>query len=130
MVAKIAHLYTGPLCHLQGWDGALPDGVTDQEWADVYSKVRFNCFESEGSCLLPVMALFNHSCAPNAAITRLGMVEACNFAMVAVSETPILPGTEIVYSYNSDYLFVPFQERRQLLMSNWSFVCRCARCIE
>ena len=40
-----------------------------------YSKVRFNCFESEGSCLLPVMALFNHSCAPNAAITRLGMVE-------------------------------------------------------
>lgn len=36
-----------------------------------YSKVRFNSFQLNGCCFLPVMALFNHSCSPNAAITHL-----------------------------------------------------------
>ncbi|CAK9088965.1 unnamed protein product [Durusdinium trenchii] len=93
-----------------------------------YSKVRFNSFELNGCCFLPIMALFNHSCAPNAAITQLPPHEECHTAMVVVAEQGIARGTEIVYSYNSDCLFVPLRERRKRLLSNWGFLCKCSRC--
>ncbi|CAK9088940.1 unnamed protein product [Durusdinium trenchii] len=126
--AQVSHLHTGPLCHLEGHAGTLPHGVSEEEWFDAYSKVRFNSFELNGCCFLPIMALFNHSCAPNAAITQLPPHEECHTAMVVVAEQGIARGTEIVYSYNSDCLFVPLRERRKRLLSNWGFLCKCSRC--
>eukprot|EP00434_Breviolum_minutum_P044610 symbB.v1.2.039864.t1/scaffold6838.1/size15098/2 len=76
------------------------------------------------------MALFNHSCSPNAAITHLPPHSECHTAMVVVAENGIAKGTEIVYSYNSECLIVPLRERRQRLLSNWGFLCKCGRCEE
>ncbi|CAL1153414.1 unnamed protein product [Cladocopium goreaui] len=126
--AQVAHLYQGPVHHLQGHCVKIPEGITEEEWEEVYSKVRFNSFHLNGCCFLPVMALFNHSCAPNAAITQLPPHSECHTAMVVVAELGISKGTEIVYSYNSDCLTVPLQVRRQRLLSNWGFLCKCSRC--
>ncbi|CAK9088961.1 unnamed protein product [Durusdinium trenchii] len=132
--AQVSHLHTGPLCHLEGETddekfsrAAMPEPCPT-EFPRKYSKVRFNSFELNGCCFLPIMALFNHSCAPNAAITQLPPHEECHTAMVVVAEQGIARGTEIVYSYNSDCLFVPLRERRKRLLSNWGFLCKCSRC--
>lgn len=126
-----AGMYAGSLHHLQMSsmrDGSELDGTNSPEWLDMYAKVRYNCFQLDGSALLPNMALFNHDCWPNAALVRLEPFTDCIVAMVVIAKDGIAAGQEVVQCYDSDLIFEPVHIRRRQLMSTWSFMCTCDRC--
>lgn len=123
----VADMFGGPLHHLHS--NSQIDDTHDEEWMDMYSKVRFNSFLLDGnSTLLPNMALFNHSCQPNAAVVSLEPGSDCCFAMVVVAEEGIACGQEAVLCYDSELMFAPMQSRRRQLMSGWNFLCKCECC--
>ena len=124
-----AHMYAGSLHHLQDSGNVSHnlDSVTEEEWRDMYAKVRYNCFRLDGSSLLPHMALVNHSCRPNAALVWMEPFEECKVALVVVSDN-IMEGEEVVHCYDSALFYMPTGERRRYLMGAWNFLCKCARC--
>jgi hypothetical protein len=122
------NMYAGPLHHLQRDGGADLDGEKSPEWIDMYAKVRFNCFDLDGSTLLPNMGMFNHSCQPNIAMVVLEPHADCKVAMVVIAKDGIASGQEAVQCYNSDVMFIPLEVRRQQLMASWNFLCTCDRC--
>jgi hypothetical protein len=123
-----ANMYAGPLhhLHLPSKEGGYQEN--DEAWLDMYAKVRYNCFDLDGSTLLPNMALFNHGCGPNAALVRVEPFTACVVAMVVIAKEGISCGQEIVQCYDSDLIFAPLHERRRQLMTTWNFMCKCDRC--
>lgn len=125
------HTYAGPLHHLQGMqreDESLPKGATEEEWMEMYAKVRYNCFQLDGSCLLPCIALCNHSCSPCAAIMRIEPLSECSVVIVVIAEEGIRAGQEVQICYDSELLFESVRARRRRLMFAWSFLCKCDRC--
>ncbi|CAE8694209.1 unnamed protein product [Polarella glacialis] len=125
-----ADLYAGPLHHLQCTESSSQlDGATEEEWLDVYAKVRYNSFQLDGSCLLPRTAMFNHSCRPTAALVRTEPFTECTVAMVVVARDGIASGQEVFLCYDSQLLVSPVHMRRRQLMSAWNFLCKCDRCV-
>lgn len=126
------HTYAGPLHHLQGFqrdDESLPEGATEENWMEMYAKVRYNCFQLDGSsCHLPCGCLFNHSCTPCATMMRMEPLSECIVVMVVIAEEGIRAGQEVQVCYDSELLFEPVRARRRQLMSAWSFLCKCDRC--
>jgi len=122
-------MYAGPLHHLtEGLRGIKSDERNSDEWLDMYSKVRYNCFQLDGSALLPNMALFNHNCWPNASLVRVAPFTECNVAMIVIARDGIAPGQEVEQCYDSDLILTPLHARRRQLMSTWNFMCKCDRC--
>ena len=76
-----------------------------------------------GVSFLPISALFNHSCSPNAvAITD----KSGNNVVRTVQ--PVKKGHDLCISYIDVYL--PIQERRGKLLETKHFWCECDRCVE
>ncbi|PVG00287.1 SET domain-containing protein, partial [Serendipita vermifera] len=74
-------------------------------------------------CLYPVASYFNHSCEPNVSKDQIGRM----YEFRAKGE--IAPTEEL----NVSYLGVAgealgYKERRQKLLTGWSFTCNCNRC--
>eukprot|EP00930_Biecheleria_cincta_P060258 TRINITY_DN45936_c0_g1_i1.p1 TRINITY_DN45936_c0_g1~~TRINITY_DN45936_c0_g1_i1.p1 ORF type:complete len:335 (-),score=61.50 TRINITY_DN45936_c0_g1_i1:35-1039(-) len=126
------HSYAGPLHHLKGFqrnDESLPEGATEEDWMEMYAKVRYNTFQLDGSsCHLPYGCLFNHSCSPCATLMRVEPLSECNVVVVVIAEDGIRTGQEVQLCYDSELLFEPLPARRRELMSAWSFLCKCDRC--
>ncbi|KAG0301598.1 hypothetical protein BGZ98_008203 [Dissophora globulifera] len=69
---------------------------------------------------LPIGALFNHSCRPNAIVMYEGKVQLIK----ALEDIEV--GEEVCTSYVDNG--VPREERRQLLREKYFFECLCPRC--
>ncbi|KAJ3271909.1 hypothetical protein HDV01_006123 [Terramyces sp. JEL0728] len=83
-----------------------PEGVTNSEI---------------GVGMFPMVAMLNHSCAPNAVFVTGG-----NGMMVVRVVTPVAEGEEICVSYVD--LFAPKWERQGKLLTSKFFWCQCKRC--
>jgi hypothetical protein len=69
---------------------------------------------------------FSHSCAPNMGYSSLASDDgALEYKLLR----PVSKGDLVSFSYLSDLLETPTNERRKLLMETKSFWCSCDRCI-
>lgn len=89
----------------------------------------------------PLSAMINHSCCPNA-VRVFGRIPASNSksssfeidniqgseVMIVHANAHIKQGEEILWSYVAPS--TPFAIRREMLESNFGFVCKCTRCIK
>jgi len=123
--AAVAHMYAGPLHHLQG----VQAEEQTPEWMDMYSKVRYNSFQLEGSVLLPHMGLFNHSCKPNIAMVQVEPLSEGVAVMLVVAKDGIAAGQDCVLCYDSELMFTRFRPRQRQLMTAWNFMCQCDLCV-
>ncbi|RUS14713.1 hypothetical protein BC937DRAFT_93437, partial [Endogone sp. FLAS-F59071] len=71
--------------------------------------------------IFPHIAMFNHSCTPNASLSMEGIETKI------VASSILQPGDEVVISYIDNMARV--EERQKILLHGWGFVCRCAKCI-
>lgn len=70
-----------------------------------------------------VLSIVNHSCAPNMGLTSEGNIG------YGVTVRPIKKGEQIFIDYYfSDYLDMPTDRRKQVLMDIWGFDCKCTKC--
>ncbi|KAJ3312000.1 hypothetical protein HDV04_003496 [Boothiomyces sp. JEL0838] len=83
-----------------------PEGITNSEI---------------GVGMFPLVAMLNHSCAPNAVF-----VSSHGGKMVVRVVKPVLAGDEICVSYVD--LFAPKWERQGKLLTSKFFWCECSRC--
>ena len=70
------------------------------------------------------VAVCNHSCRPNAAVS-VGDAVTTVYSLRAIA-----PGEEICVSYASALLWLPVHARRAQLAKHWGFLCKCQRCDE
>ncbi|KAF8426264.1 hypothetical protein EV426DRAFT_715621 [Tirmania nivea] len=119
-MAAAAQHYAREHAHAHAADGVLA----------LYCRTLVNSFsvtaharpaEPLGSLLDPLLALFNHSCAPSCALECRGR----EVAVYALRELPA--GAEATVAY-LDVDAVSVQERRRVLRERWFFDCMCARC--
>lgn len=83
-----------------------------------------HAFQSESVGLFPLAALANHSCDPSCAHTTSVANEMRFYAT-----RPIATGSEITISYIPNLLATPCAERRETLLAQKLFFCRCDRCL-
>ncbi|XP_074869445.1 protein-lysine N-methyltransferase SMYD4 isoform X2 [Carettochelys insculpta] len=76
------------------------------------------------TALFPVISLMNHSCDPNTSVTFSGIA-----AMVRASK-PISRKQEIFHCYGPHQCRMGVAERRQLLLCQYFFECRCQACLD
>jgi len=83
----------------------------------------------EYKCLLPYIALMNHSCRNNTRIFHRQddtIVARNENEFVIRATVPIAEGETIYTSYTG--VLDSFSQRREALLSSWHFVCECSRC--
>lgn len=86
-----------------------------------------NGYQYQGAyTAIPLFATkFSHSCVPNIGYSSLASEDgALEYKLLR----PIAEGDLVCFSYLSDLLETPTNERRQLLMETKSFWCSCERC--
>jgi len=102
--------------------------VVIDQLLEIYGKIRTNCFsfgegdyamEELGTGLYMNSSKFNHSCAPNAEVTR-------GFCQKVQVLEPIKKGEEVFISYVT--IYKPKALRHQDLASYY-FKCQCKRCM-
>lgn len=82
-------------------------------------------WHSVGAAVYPTHCIANHSCDPNATATSL---QSETHQITLVAQRYIAPNEEISISYLKE-LDLPKSERQQVLMENFSFECKCPKCI-
>ncbi|XP_043355099.1 SET and MYND domain-containing protein 4 isoform X2 [Dermochelys coriacea] len=84
--------------------------------------------DSEQVCLatalFPVTSLLNHSCDPNTSVTFSGT------AVTVRASQPIPRGQEIFHCYGPHRCRMRAAERRQRLLCQYFFECRCQACLD
>ncbi|KAH3744711.1 histone-lysine N-methyltransferase ASHR1 [Pelomyxa schiedti] len=103
--------------------------VPASELVQILAKLETNAFNISnddfqpiGVGLYPLAAIINHSCKPNCVTVFEG-----DTVFVRAIE-PITAGTELTVTYIE--LGATVQQRREELMNNFAFLCKCDQCIE
>lgn len=86
-----------------------------------FRSVRFDTIEDEGAFI--ICSYFNHACAPNLMVKRIGQLRYC------VTIRPIKAGQQLFVTYFGDLFCEQSVEHYQeYLMTNFNFRCTCERC--
>ena len=91
----------------------------------ILSSNAFNISSNRARALFPTLALFNHSCSPNAR----HIVSSEERAVEVLAQRDIKKGEEISIRYTwTTQVLEPLAERRAFISSQWHFSCCCSRC--
>ena len=123
--------------------------VTINRIRDVLMRFKCNQFGFEekgnpafaGAALYARTSLMNHSCRPSAVVATKEIVCAANQmpfdfsrdggVRVCISARDLAPGDPITFSYHTPCCSeeMGVEERREILLRKYGFVCRCERCV-
>eukprot|EP00191_Tetraselmis_sp_GSL018_P000048 CAMPEP_0177605720 /NCGR_PEP_ID=MMETSP0419_2-20121207/16863_1 /TAXON_ID=582737 /ORGANISM="Tetraselmis sp., Strain GSL018" /LENGTH=421 /DNA_ID=CAMNT_0019099911 /DNA_START=668 /DNA_END=1929 /DNA_ORIENTATION=- len=123
---------------------ALPPGTNTTSFCDieadserdrkVFQQIKANAFCGKSPdgrlqlCLFSLVSFCNHSCEPNAALSRPRKESDGERALYTLRQIP--RGEELTICYDSNLLWLPQRYRKARTAKTWGFECRCQRCVE
>mmetsp|Transcript_21413 Transcript_21413/g.59444 ORF Transcript_21413/g.59444 Transcript_21413/m.59444 type:complete len:371 (-) Transcript_21413:218-1330(-) len=127
---RFAHLCTFSSYGSIGEDLGLPHGL-----AKAQEQVQANAFGARlpsggvSLSLFSLVSFCNHSCAPNAALSRReGAGADGQYLRTLYTLQEIVPGEEIMICYDPALLWLPEPARGLRISETWRFRCACSVC--
>ncbi|KAL0228176.1 hypothetical protein RCL1_004319 [Eukaryota sp. TZLM3-RCL] len=106
---------------------ALPEAYSSSKIKKILKRIACNAFtitdeelKPLGVGLYPPASYVNHSCDPNSCF----LFKGTQITLISLKE--LNPGDEITVNYVE--LAEPLSRRRETIMKQYSFICRCQRC--